>query len=111
MIDISKLTIGQKVHYQPDHYKDEQYDNGMIKEIPDHTNTAVRVVFNCNDDWDNFMNYTSQLTNKSDLKLDWKNDYEETELYLYNADPNCKHEIISLWSGVKCKNCTGWYCS
>jgi hypothetical protein len=29
---------------------------------------------------------------------------------LYDADPNCKHEIVALWSGVKCKHCSGWFC-
>lgn len=29
---------------------------------------------------------------------------------LYNADPNCHHETVSLWSGVKCKHCPGWFC-
>jgi hypothetical protein len=31
-------------------------------------------------------------------------------VFLYNADPNCDHEIETLWSGIKCKKCTGWYC-
>lgn len=29
---------------------------------------------------------------------------------LYNADPNCEHEIQELWSGIKCKKCPGWFC-
>jgi len=29
---------------------------------------------------------------------------------LFDADPNCKHEIEVLWSGVKCKKCKGWFC-
>jgi hypothetical protein len=29
---------------------------------------------------------------------------------LYNADPNCKHQVVSLWSGVKCIHCKGWFC-
>ena len=73
MIDISKLKIGDKVHYIPFKGCDEsQYENGMVKEIPDHTNTAVRVVFNCAGEWNNFMNYTSQLTNINQLEMGWK---------------------------------------
>ncbi len=72
MIDISKLKIGQKVHYQPKHFKEDIWENGMVKEIPDHTNLAVRVVYNCGGDWDNFMNYTSALTNIDALHIDWK---------------------------------------
>lgn len=71
MIDISKLKIGDKVHYQPDHFRKDEYENGMVKEIPDFTNESIRVVYNCRGDWDNFMNYTSALTNIRDLKLGW----------------------------------------
>lgn len=72
MIDQAKLKIGDKVRYQPDHYSHDQWENGMIKEIPEHTTQAVRVVYNCAGDWGNFQNYTSALTNLSDLKLGWK---------------------------------------
>ena len=33
MIDIAKLRIGDKVYYQPDHYDDDQWENGMIKDL------------------------------------------------------------------------------
>ena len=29
---------------------------------------------------------------------------------LFDADPNCKHEIEYKWSGFKCKHCPGWFC-
>jgi hypothetical protein len=36
-----------------------------------------------------------------------ENDDEE----LYDADPNCKHKIVSSgFSGVVCKKCKGWFC-
>jgi len=36
---------------------------------------------------------------------------EESEEELYNADPNCKHEIISAsGGGIKCVKCNGWFC-
>ncbi len=72
MIDIAKLKVGDKVHYQPDHYGKDKWENGMVKEIPEHTNDAVRVVYNCGGNWDEFENYTSALTNLRDLKLGWK---------------------------------------
>ena len=72
IIDSSKLIVGDKVHYQPDHYGPQKWENGIIKEIPDHTLTSVRVVFNCAGDWDNFMNYTSALTDLKDLFEGWK---------------------------------------
>lgn len=73
-IDIAKLKIGDKVYYQPEHYHDDQWENGMVKEIPDHTNEAIRVVYNCSGDWDNFKNYTSALTNLRDLKIGWRHE-------------------------------------
>lgn len=29
---------------------------------------------------------------------------------LYDADPNCDHNVVSRWSGVKCSKCPGWFC-
>jgi len=73
MIDISKIKIGDKVHYIP--FKgcdDSLIENGMVKEIPDHTNTSIRVVYNCAGEWHRFMDYTSALTRIEDLELGWK---------------------------------------
>lgn len=73
MIDIAKLKVGDKVHYQPDHYKQYgRYENGVVKEIPEHSLTSVRVVYNCAGNWKNFKDYTSALTNAQDLYLGWK---------------------------------------
>jgi len=70
---MENFKIGDKVHYQPEHYKaNDKWENGMIKEIPDHTNTAVRVVYNCGGEWRRFKEYTSALTDLRDLKLEWR---------------------------------------
>jgi len=71
-IDIAKIKIGDTVCYQPTHFKEDEWENGMVKEIPDHTTTALRVVYNCGGNWKDFKNYTSALTDLSDLKLGWK---------------------------------------
>lgn len=72
-IDISKIKIGDKVYYQPKHYKPEnEFENGIIKEIPENSLVYVRVVYNCNQDWENYQNYTSALTDINDLYLGWK---------------------------------------
>ena len=47
-------------------------ENGIVKEIPDHTNTSIRVVYNCDGEWDKFMDYTSALTRIKDLEYGWK---------------------------------------
>lgn len=70
MLDIATLEIGDKVCYTEPNSKKTQ--NGKIKEIPDFTNSAVRVVYNCGGDWANFQEYTSQLTDIKDLTLGWK---------------------------------------
>ena len=79
-INIAELMVGAKVHYIPDHYKgsgedgEDKWENGMVKEIPDHTNTAVRVVYNCAGEWDRFKDFTSALTNIVDLKIGWRHE-------------------------------------
>ena len=79
-INITELKVGNKVHYQPDHYSANKWENGIIKEIPDFETdktsqvgyNCVRVVYNCAGNWDNYKDYTSALTNLRDLKLGWK---------------------------------------
>jgi hypothetical protein len=78
-IDISKLKVGDKVCYQPSQYNKDEWENGMVKEVPDFpTNekvsvgyNCVRVVYNCAGDWENFKDYAGALTNLDDLKLGW----------------------------------------
>ena len=75
MIDIAKVKVGDKVHYQPLHYltaEPEKWENGIVKEIPEHTTVYARVVYNCAGDWENYQNYTSALTSADDLYLGWK---------------------------------------
>ncbi len=80
MIDIATLRVGDKVHYQPEHYGKDRWENGMIKEVPDFVTdettptgyNSVRVVYNCAGDWKNFKDYTSALTNINQLELGWK---------------------------------------
>ena len=69
MIDISKLRIGDKVHYQPSRGK---LENGMIKEIREDKMDGVWVVYNCLGDWENYQNYTGCNTNLRDLRMGWK---------------------------------------
>jgi hypothetical protein len=39
---------------------------------------------------------------------DEEKEIEEEELW--DADPNCDHEIVDKWSGIECKKCKGWFC-
>lgn len=72
MLDINELKVGSKVYYQPSHYPEDKWENGIVKEIPTHTKSSVRVVYNCGEDWENYQNYTSAMTDLRDLKLGWK---------------------------------------
>ena len=74
MIDITTLKVGQKVHYQPAHFCEEEWENGIIKEIREGRTDGVWVVYNCAGNWDRFMDYTSALTNLRDLKPGWRNE-------------------------------------
>lgn len=68
------LKVGDKVHYQPEHYDPDQYEVGIIKSIPEGSTDSVRVVYHCAGNWDNYMDYTSALTNVRDLHLGWPTD-------------------------------------
>ena len=68
------MKVGDQVHYQPEHYSEDRWENGIIKQIPPYNTKAVRVVYNCNNDWLNYTNCTSALTMLTDLKEGWRND-------------------------------------
>lgn len=77
MIDISKLKVGDEVHYQPSHYSEDEWENGIIKVIKPEVKDAVWVVYNCGGEWHRFKEYTSASTNLRDLKLGWKYGYNK----------------------------------
>ena len=72
MLDIAALRVGQKVHYRPDHYSDDEWENGIIKEIRQDTLDSVWVVYNCAGNWHRYEQYTSAKTNLRDLELGWR---------------------------------------
>ena len=61
------MKEGDKVTYTSPHGTKE---NGIIKNFND-SRTYVWVVYKCNNDWDNYQNYTGQCTNILDLELGW----------------------------------------
>ena len=74
MIDISKLKVGDKVYYQPEHYGESDWENGMIKEIRENKMDGVWVVYNCDGNWKKYTDYTGALTNLRDLKIGWRHE-------------------------------------
>jgi len=73
MIDITQLHIGDKVHYQPTHYGDKRWENGIVKEIRENVTDGVWVVYHCANNWNRYKEYTGAKTNLRDLKLNWRN--------------------------------------
>lgn len=72
MIDLSTLHVGSKVHYQPEHYGHDEFENGIVKEIREEKLDGVWVVYNCAGEWDSYIDYTGALTHLRDLKHGWR---------------------------------------
>lgn len=104
---------------------DFTHDDYRYLDEPDEHGDAPRV-----EEWDDGKGIlidspgcgTAQLTNEQveNLRI-WLNEREHARKVeasvdynykgeLYHADPNCKHEVVSQWSGVKCRKCAGWFC-
>lgn len=68
-----KYSIGDKVTYIPYHAIDSalHWEDGIIKALGEPGKYFV--VYNCNKDWDNYMNYTGALTDENNLKKGWSN--------------------------------------
>ena len=70
-IDIARLRVGDQVRYRPERFKDNEWQNGVVKEIRDGITDGAWVVYNCDGNWDNYIDYRGTLTNLHDLKLGW----------------------------------------
>lgn len=66
-----KIKSGQKVTYVTDYRKEQ----GIVKSISN--DDYVFVVYHCNEDWDNYSNYTAERTRIKDLKLGWEENTNE----------------------------------
>lgn len=61
------MKPGDKVHYLPRHGAKE---NGIVKSVsPD--GDRIFVVYKCNEDWDNYRDYTGCSTAPEDLHKGW----------------------------------------
>lgn len=63
----TEYKIGDKVHYDPGYKKPE---NGIVKSL---SSGSAFVVYNCDDDWDNYQEYTGSRTYFEHLKPGWVN--------------------------------------
>lgn len=69
---IAELKVGDKVRYAPSHYKESEFENGIVKEIRRGVSDACWVVYNCAGKWELYHDYTSAKTMLSDLRKGWK---------------------------------------
>lgn len=72
----SKLKVGDKVTYIPTNVVRITVEPGKVKSIPNNGN-YVFVVFNCNNEWDKWMDYTGQSVGVQHLKPGWIEDDED----------------------------------
>jgi hypothetical protein len=64
------MIQGDKVTYIPFTGAEASlHQKGIVKRCEEH---GVFVVFNCNDDWDNFTDYVAQLCHYDNIKLGWE---------------------------------------
>ena len=74
-VDINVLKAGDKVYYQPPYYlENSKWSNGVVKRTVIDNPGLIWVVFHCDGQWENFMDYTGQLTPIEHLYLGWKDD-------------------------------------
>jgi hypothetical protein len=71
MIDITNIKVGDKVRYRPSHYADNEWENGIVKEIRPDNDKAVFVVYKCDNNWKEYYKYTGCLTDVLDLYYGW----------------------------------------
>lgn len=83
MVDVTRLKAGDKVCYVNPYNKNE-WENGIVKSLNDGTDEQynVYVVYNCGDDWDNYMNYRGARTNPMDLEIGWRNEAQVDEMVM-----------------------------
>ena len=62
------FKAGNKVRFDPE-YNYKHYENGIVKKV---TENGVFVVYNCDNNWDKYQDYTAALTRPQDLKMGWK---------------------------------------
>lgn len=59
------IEPGMKVHYTSPYCTK---DNGVVKSVSE---KYAFVVYHCNNDWDNYKDYTGACTNIEDLTIGW----------------------------------------
>lgn len=74
---MDQFIPGEKVHYIP--YSGcsiNVIENGIVKSSAENSESEIRVVYHCNNDWENYSDYTSALTPISQLRKGWKEDID-----------------------------------
>lgn len=66
-MEATEIKEGMKVHYTSPHGSKE---NGIVKSFSENK-TIVFVVYHCDNEWENYKNYTGAATNIQDLTAGW----------------------------------------
>ena len=102
-LGILQCKVGEKVHYKPEHYKEDEFENGIIKEVrPTVPNIGIWVVYKCAGNWKDYQDYSAGKTNLRDLHLGWLSTKFTCDV--------CKEEVDKLYMGRK-ENCCERCCS
>lgn len=76
---IQTPIFGQRVTYTD---SDNKYHRGIVKCVSGITKSIIHVVYNCNNDWNNYSCYTAAATHIENLENGWKfTEYEKVHWY------------------------------
>ena len=73
-VSFLKLKVGDKVHFQPDDHPSGIWENGIVKRIPEDVidKRGVWVVYDCDNEWERYWDYSGVFTNLRDLRVGWR---------------------------------------
>lgn len=70
----------------------------------------IQQCINCESVWEDTSNEIKSFCS-DECEEPYKKFQMNLEQDLYDADPNCEHELDpNCWSGIKCLKCKGWFC-
>lgn len=71
-VNANNIFIGSKVTFISQGTS-KRKEKGRVKSFSDEKD-KVFVVYKCNDDWENYKNYTGEITSLNFLELGWEED-------------------------------------
>lgn len=91
------MKEGDKCHYTDEYNKQD----GIIKSIKPN---IIFVVYNCDNDWKNYHNYTAVATNPNSLKPGWISEQTCDHIFVYSKSKySSMDEMYCQDCGIKNK--------